>query len=196
MAARPHTRAELIERARADDTVRARLASGGALFGGYHPEMRALHEMNADWLLARLRESYWPDAADSAETAAFWIVVQHAISRPALMRLVHELSAGLTDPVTRLRRAMLTDRIAVLEGRLQVYGTQIDWAEDGELQPLPIGNPAGVDARRAGVGLGPLEHELVRLRARSASEGERPPGNWLSYDAERTLFAIEAGWRD
>lgn len=196
MAALPQTADELIERARADETVRARLASSGVLFGGYHPEMRALHEMNADWLLARLRENYWPDPGNAAETAAFWIVVQHAISRPALMRLTHELSEGLTDPVTRLRRAMLTDRIAVLEGRLQVYGTQIDWTEDGALEPRLIGNPAGVDARRAEVGLGPLQHELIRLRARSASEGERPPGNWLAYDAERTLFAIEAGWRD
>lgn len=195
MAALPQTADELIERARADDTVRARLASSGALFGRYHPEMRALHEINADWLLARLHEGYWPDAARADETTAFWIIVQHAISRPALMRSVHELSEALADPVSRLRRAMLTDRIAVLEGRLQIYGTQIDWTADGELQPMPIGNPADVDVRRAAVGLGPLEHELVRLRARSAAEGERPPANWQAYDAERTFFAIDAGWR-
>ncbi|MFT3810719.1 MAG: hypothetical protein QM698_12440 [Micropepsaceae bacterium] len=112
------------------------------------------------------------------------------------MRRVHELSEGLTDPVSRLRRAMLTDRIAVMEGRLQIYGTQIDWTADGVLEPLPVGNPAGVDGRRAEAGLGSLVHELVRLRARSAAEGERPPADWRVYDAERTLFAIEAGWRE
>jgi hypothetical protein len=198
LPASPRIDEELLKRARTDETVRARLASKGRLFGGYHPEMRAVHEANADWLMERLGEGYWPLADETAPLAvgAFWTIVQHAISRPALMRRVRDLSAPFEDAVTKLRRALLTDRIAVSEGRLQTYGTQIDWDEQGQLSPSPIGDPAGVDARRAAVGLLPLQNELIRQRALAASEGHRRPQNHAAYVAERTLFAVESGWRD
>lgn len=32
--------------------------------------------------------------------------------------------------------AYLTDRIAVFEGNPQLYGTQFDWDENGELNPI------------------------------------------------------------
>lgn len=194
----PHIENELISRARTDETVRARLASAGALHGGYHPDMRAVHEANADWLMRRLDEGFWPDAEETspAAVAAFWTLVQHAISRPRLMRRVRDLTPPGGDPATAIRRALLIDRIAVFEGRLQTYGTQTDWNADGVLAPFPIGDPASVDDRRASVGLGPLAHELIRLNARTASEGGRPPRNYALYVAERTQFAVEAGWRD
>ncbi len=198
MPAGPRIDDELIQRARTDETVRARLISAGTLHGGYHPEMRAVHEANADWLMAQLDAGFWPTPADSAPQAiaAFWTIAQHAISRPKLMRRVADLASAIDDSVTRFRRAFLTDRIAVSEGRLQRFGTQIDWTEEGILAPLPIGDPAGVDVRRAEVGLMPLQAELIRINAAAASRGEKPPRNLGQYFAERTLFAVEAGWRD
>jgi len=198
MPASPRIDDELIERARTDETVRARLASKGTLSGGYHPEMRTVHEANADWLTAELDTGFWPTAADTAPRAiaAFWTIVQHAISRPKLMRRVADLASAVGDPVTRFRRALLTDRIAVSEGRLQTFGTQVDWTPDGVLAPMPIGDASGVDARRADVGLMPLEPELVRMNGAAAAKGQKPPANFGAYIAERTLFAVEAGWRD
>lgn len=198
MAATPEIETELTMRARADNTARARIVSKGALHGSYHPEMRAVHEANADWLSAQMDEGFWPTPGEFSPQAigAFWTIVQHAISRPALMRRVAELSAAIDDPATRLRRAMLTDRIEVNEGRLQTYGTAIGWTADGRLEPMPIGDAAGVDARRASVGLLPLGPELVRINGAARANGESPPRDFARYIAERTRFAIETGWRD
>jgi hypothetical protein len=50
-------------------------------------------------------------------------------------------------------------------GRPQVYGSQVVEADDGELAPWPIENPAGVDDRRARVGLVPLAEHTAMIRA-------------------------------
>lgn len=52
--------------------------------------------------------------------------------------------------------AYLTDRVAMNEGRPQIYGTQISDVKDGEGVPWPIADPQQLDARRASVGLPPF----------------------------------------
>lgn len=92
--------------------------------------------------------------------------------------------------------AFLEDRIAVLEGRPQRFGTQFDWDARGELSPQPIDDPAGVDARRATVGLEPLAVRTAELRARAAAEGDRAPADPAARAAEAKAWARRAGWRD
>jgi hypothetical protein len=198
MASSAAIAAELIRRAGDDERLRTELARKGKLFRDYNPQMRALHEANADWLNAQLDAGYWPAPAEASPSAigAFWLIVQHAISRPALMRRVADLATPPADPPTRLRLALLTDRIAVFEGRLQTYGTQLHWDAAGNLSPHPIGDPAGVDERRLAAGLLPLADELVRQRVRAASDGDTPPRIYAAYIKAREAFAVEAGWRD
>lgn len=57
--------------------------------------------------------------------------------------------------------ALLTDRVAVTRGQPQVYGTQADM-RDGRLVLNPIADSAGVDARRAQMGMMPLG-DYIRL---------------------------------
>jgi hypothetical protein len=53
--------------------------------------------------------------------------------------------------------AYLEDRIALLEGRKQRYGTQwIRDSVDGEFRPSPLVDPERVNELRAQVGLGPM----------------------------------------
>jgi len=193
----PGIEAELIARARKDDATRAALARKGTLFRDYNPDMRAVHEANADWLAARLDEGFWPapGTVNPEAIGAFWLIVQHAISRPALMRRVRELADPPQDAPTKLRLALLTDRIAVFEGRLQTYGTQLHWDAAGNLSPHPIGDAANVDARRREAGLLPLADELVRQRVRAAADGDTPPRKYADYIKARDAFAIAAGWR-
>lgn len=189
--------ADLIARARHDEATRAALARKGTLFRDYNPDMRAVHEANADWLMARLDEGFWPAPGTVSPEAigGFWLIVQHAISRPALMRRVRDLADPPPDAPTRLRLALLTDRIAVFEGRLQTYGTQLHWDEAGNLSPHPIGDAAHVDKRRQEAGLMPLADELVRQRVRAASDGDKPPRKYADYIKARDAFAVAAGWR-
>jgi hypothetical protein len=77
---------------------------------------------------------------------------------------------------------MLTDRIRVLEGRAQLYGTQFDWDQNGVMSPLPIEDEPGVDQRRAQLGLEPLAQAIShrRLNAQGAASVHRPvePSIW------------------
>ncbi len=185
-------RAELLAMAREDFGLRQRLATDGTLFAGYHPQMRALHEANADRLAAIIAQHGWPgpDFVGEEASGAAWLVVQHAISRPALMRQVRDLTRG-SPAIAAAHWAMLDDRIAVFEGRDQLYGTQFDWDAAGEMNPLPLADPAGVDTRRAAKGLPPLAKAAARHRAQAGAQ----PTDLARNRAAGEAFAREVGWR-
>ncbi len=149
-------RRELLAMAEEDRRVRAALAADGSLFEGYHPRMRATHDGHAARLALIFDRHGWPGwsrvGADGAEAA--WLIVQHAIAQPALQRraLSALLDAAERGEVPPWQPAMLEDRIRVFDGRLQRYGTQLDWNAEGTLAPLPIEDPAGVDRRRRSAG--------------------------------------------
>jgi len=178
--------------AKADLATRTRLARTGALSAGYHPAMRAVHEANADRLAAIIAAHGWPapDRVGDDGSQAAWLVAQHAISRPALMRQVRDMTRG-SPHISPAHWAMLDDRIAVFEGRAQTCGTQFDWDAGGVTNPLPIADPAGVDARRTAVGLPPLAETTARHRA----EAEAPPVDLARHREGGEAFAREVGWR-
>jgi hypothetical protein len=190
-------RTRLLAMRERDLATRARLAETGALFEGYNPEMREVHEANADALAQIIAERGWPGASlvgqEGAEAA--WLIVQHAISRPEFCRrclsLLREAAAQGEAPAWQA--AYLEDRIRVLEGRPQLYGTSFDWDEEGLMSPLPIENPEQVDDRRRSVGLGPLSEATAKHRRSSLPEPK--PGDLARRRAEKEAWAAEAGWR-
>lgn len=162
--------------------------------------MREVHDANAARLRAILAQRGWPGepqvGADGAKAA--WLIAQHAIAQPAFQRaalvaLREAVERGHAPP---LQVALLDDRIRVSEGRPQRYGTQVDWDSDGELSPLPIEDPDGVDGRRRAVGLAPLHQELARLRRAAAEESERPPADWAARQREKETWLRTVGWRE
>lgn len=57
--------------------------------------------------------------------------------------------------------ALLEDRIALKQGKEQLYGSQVSWnLASGEYYVLPLADPDNVDKRRAMVGLQPLADYL------------------------------------
>lgn len=196
----PDFPAPLIAAARRDMETRARLAAGGALFQGYHPEMEAVHLENAA-LLERAIDALggWPVRSkygDEAAGAAF-LIAQHAISCPALQRraLALLLDAVAPGDASVLDTAYLCDRIAVFEGRPQLFGTQFDWDERGLLSPALCAEPQALDERRASVGLPPMAETVAHMRANAAAEGERAPPDLAQRRAEFEAWARRVGWR-
>src|SRR5688572_6267759 len=80
-------RQELLAMRAEDDATRARLLADGGLFVDYAPEMRAVHDKNADRLAAIVREHGWPRRSevgvDGGEAA--WLIAMHALGRKDLM---------------------------------------------------------------------------------------------------------------
>jgi hypothetical protein len=185
--------------AKTDLQVRSELAADGSLFEGYHPRMRAVHDANAARLSAIFESRGWPGERQVGKQAAeaAWLLVQHAIAQPTFQRHALALiqAAVARGDAPPLQAAMLGDRIRTLEGRHQLYGTQFDWDASGQLSPLPIEDPAGVDARRQEIGLGPLADAVQDQRAAAKREGERPPENWSARQAELETWCREVGWR-
>jgi hypothetical protein len=190
-------RAELLALVGRDDATRARLAAAGTLWDGYHPEMEAVHRANA----ARLGEIVaalggWPGrsavGADGAEAA--WRILQHAIGEPALVRALLPLveAAAAAGEAAPAHVAHLVDRVRVLEGRPQRYGTQIDWDPEGALCMVPmvgVEDPEHVDTRRAAVGLPPL------VWRRPPPPGEPPPADRAARARAMEDWARRVGWR-
>jgi len=184
---------ELCELARRDEELCAELAADGSLFDGYHPRMEAVHRQNAARLAAIVDEIGWPSVplvgAEASEAA--WLIAQHAIGEPALLRRVLGLlrDAAARDAVPPWQTAMLEDRIRMYEGRPQLYGTQLVADLEGWLRPHPIEEPDGVDERRKRLGLGPLPSEPRRAE-RILSPAEREV-----YEREYQAWLKRAGWR-
>jgi hypothetical protein len=191
--------AELIAMRDEDFRVRDELARDGSLFHGYHPRMEEVHRRNAARLKQIIAEHGWPGRSLVGEDAAraAWFVVQHSIGDPEFQRSSLELlkQAHARGEMSAIGPAKLEDRIRMFEGRGQLYGTQWDWNESGELAPCEIDDPEHVDERRASVGLDPLAEDIRRQREQYARDPEPPPQDWKQRRREFEEWAKWVGWR-
>jgi hypothetical protein len=190
---------ELTAMAEEDQRVRAELAWDGHLFRGYHPRMAEVHSRNAERLREIIDQHGWPGrtlVGDRAGRAA-WLILQHAIAYPQLMRSGLELirDASERGEVSRAEVAVLEDRIRILEGRPQLYGTQYEWDDHGEMSPLPVEDSKGVDERRLAIGLPRLRESTTRVREGAKAAGELPPGDLPQRRQESETWARMVGWR-
>ena len=99
----------------------------------------------------------WDHIGYDANRALF-LVIQHADIKtqekylPMLREAVKEGSAAPRD------LALLEDRVALRQGKKQIYGSQIGRDQKtGEYYLSPLEDPDNVDERRAKVGLGPIQ---------------------------------------
>jgi hypothetical protein len=184
---------ELIAMAERDRQAAQELAASGALYEGYHPRMIAIHESNASRLQAIMAEVGWPTQRLVGERAAraAWLIAQHAISRPAFQRscLKHFAEAAREHTVPLWQPAMLEDRIRVFEGRLQLYGSQLEPDAHGNLRPHAIEDPERVEERRRAVGLEPLADILARAKPQPV------PADPERFERDYQKWLIDVGWR-
>jgi hypothetical protein len=190
---------ELRAMAEEDQRVRAELARDGHLFRGYHPRLAEVNSRNAQRLQEIIELQGWPGRSlvgDRAARAA-WLVLQHSIAYPGLMRSGLQLigEAAARGEVSKAQVAILEDRIRVLEGRPQLYGTQYDWDDRGEMSPLPIEDGQRVDERRLALGLPRLAENTKRVREGARAAGEQAPAGLGQRRQEAETWARMVGWR-
>lgn len=178
---------------------RHELAAEGSLFLGYNEKLKEIHNENARQLAEIVDEGGWPDIVRAGEegAAAAFMVVQQAIGLPRFMTACLEMmeEAAAAGRIPKWQVALLTDRICMLEGRPQVYGTQFDWDASGQLNPLPIADPEGVDQRRREADLIPMQDAIAHERGESAARGDVPPHNWAARQADFDAWCKAIGWR-
>jgi hypothetical protein len=165
-------RTELVERAGRDQAARRSVRTDFAMI-----EWEAVVAVDRD-NTERLREVIgrhgWPGrqlAGDDGAHAA-WLLAQHAPPE-----LQEEWLPLLEDAVTRgdaspADLAYLRDRVLVHRGEPQLYGTQY-LVRDGVLELWTVRDPAGLDERRAALGLTPEAENRARLLAARKPSGGR-----------------------
>lgn len=181
-----------------DDEARARLVAAGVLYQGYNQEMERVHIQNAEQLETIINRYGWPGRALVGEegAGAAFLIVHHAISRPALQRQCLELirASVRSGDVEPRHEALLVDRIRFNERRPQIYGTIFDWDENGEMSPWPIEYPDRVDARRAKVGLMSLADQTRKVGESCRLEGAAAPADYFVRQREIEDWCRAVGW--
>jgi YVTN family beta-propeller protein len=148
--------AELAKRVAVDQAVRKDPSR--------HGEMGKVDADNTAWLRKTVTVHGWIDAGRfgrKAANAAF-LLVQHsgdlALMKAALPLIEMDVRAGSLDGQSY---ALLYDRLQLMQGGKQRYGTQIVKDEEkGGWVVLRLEDPDRVDERRKSIGLGPLKDYL------------------------------------
>jgi len=98
-----------------------------------------------------------PDKVGETANQALFLVIQHS-DLPTQQKYLPMMREAVKNKNAKSRElALLEDRVALGEGRRQIYGSQIGWdKETNKDYVLPLEDPDNVDKRRAAVGLGPL----------------------------------------
>ena len=192
-------REELLAMRDADLRLRSRLIASGTLFGAYNEEMASLHRKHATRLREILAAHGWPGHSLVGEDGcnAAWLLLQHAILDPPLMKSAQPLleKAIQRGDVPPALLAYLVDRVQTLQGLPQVYGTQHDWDDFGNMSPLPIENAQSVEQRRAALGMETLESQTARLRKQATLDGDNGPADLEAYRRGANEWAMSIGWR-
>lgn len=154
-----------------DQRVRMRFESTQEKYGTNSKEFRDLitamnrHDSINVLRVTRILDTHsWPhrqEVGDEGANAVF-MVIQHAdiaIQEKYLPMVRDAVKAG---DVRASSFALLEDRIAVRNGKKQLYGTQLGMKQDGTYYLDELEDPDNVDKRRASVGLGPLADYLLQ----------------------------------
>ncbi len=182
----------------ADLALREKLIQSGQLSNGYNEEMKELHNRNAKILSDIIDTIGYPtiDKVGKEANEAAWLVIQHSIGQPEFMKkcaklLEKAVSENKADPKSL---AYLNDRIAVFEGKEQLYGTQFDWDENGNLSPNLFDDLNKVNERRKSIGLNTLEKQTEIMRRQVINENQSPPKDFEKRKQEIEQWKKDVGW--
>ncbi len=166
----PELREELLKRMAADVQIRTETTQkykGVPVPPAVQEEMRKIDAENTAWIKPLMKQHGWLGnslvGVDGA-TATF-LLVQHTPDAEFRKSSLELLQKAFKEGEARGDQlALLTDRVLMLEGKPQRYGTQTRITKDGKFEVPPIEDEANVDKRRAEVGLGPLAEYIERMR--------------------------------
>jgi hypothetical protein len=189
---------KIIDLKNADLALRDRLIKGGKLSEGYNEEMKDLHIWNAKKLNDIIDKIGYPtiDKVGNEANEAAWLIIQHSIAQPALMKKCAKLlkSAVNENKTSPKYLAYLTDRIAVFEGKPQLFATQFDWDKDGNLSPNLFEHLSKVNERRKSIGLNSLEEQTAMIREQAKNENQSPPKDFEKRKREIEEWKKNVGW--
>jgi hypothetical protein len=156
-----------------DLSRRAKLDQGVRKVPGKAEEMAKVDSDNAEFLIKLIQQVGWIDAERFGAPASnnAFLLVQHSMHLPlmlaALPLIEKDVKAKRLDAQTY---ALLYDRLQVMLGEKQRYGTQIAPNEKGGLVVLPLQDRQQVERLRKEIGLFPLTDYLRFFEQQNAGK--------------------------
>lgn len=143
--------AEIIEMAEKDQEMRRRGVETGERDEG-------LDRSNTERMKAIIEQVGWPTISKAGAAASHkaWLLVQHSPDVEFQKRCLKMMKQEQDGEVNKKDIAYLEDRILILEGKPQIYGTQFK-KEGNEYIVYPIENPERIDELRKELGMESLE---------------------------------------
>lgn len=145
--------------------ARARFGANKEQLDYFFSLMQMEDSLVLEELLPILEENGWPGISEVGNrgNAAVYLIIQHA-PLDVQKRYLPALRASVKEGESLARHlAYLEDRVRVQTGEKQLYGSQLTLNPDtGKNEFYPIEHPKEVNARRAAIGLGPLEDYAKR----------------------------------
>lgn len=150
---------EILQMAEADQAMRLRAIEDTAAWDN------SVDQTNQERLMEIVHESGWPTIPKVGAKAshAAWLLVQHAPALEFMERCLDLMEALPVGEVRPADIAYLKDRVLMLNGRNQIYGTQFQ-GSGKEMHVWPIDDVNHVDQRRADAGLSSFAENEARLR--------------------------------
>jgi hypothetical protein len=190
---------KIIDLKNVDLALRDKLIQNGQQSEGYNKEMKELHNRNAVTLNEIIDTIGYPtiDKVGKEANEATWLIIQHSIGQPEFMKKCLKLLgvAVSENKANPKNLAFLTDRIAVFESKPQLYGTQFDWDENGNLSPNLFDDITKVNERRKSIGLNSLEVQIEIIRQQAQSENQLPPTDFEGRKQEMEEWKKIVGWK-
>lgn len=162
--------AELLEMAEADQRMRVRFLADRNAWDV------TVDQVNTARLKEIVAEIGWPTVSmvGAEASSAAWLLAQHAPDDLEFMQRCLELMRQAAPGEVKLSNiALLDDRVRIIQGRPQRYGTQFRDLGNG-WEPFPIEDPERVDERRAAMGLDTVAEDVARVRKRYSEAAGAP----------------------
>jgi len=156
-----------------DQRYRNQMEETIARFGSDSKESKALFKnmkttdsLNLIQVEAIINKHGWlgSDKIGSQANTTLFMVIQHA-ELPAQIKYLPMMREAVKKGNARASSlALLEDRVALKQGKKQIYGSQISWnMKTNESFVAPLEDPDNVDLRRAEVGLPSLQAYLAEM---------------------------------
>ncbi len=101
-----------------------------------------------------------PDTLGERGSRTLFLVIQHSNQQTQEQYLPLMRAAAEKGNADKSALALLEDRVALAQGKRQLYGSQIGRGKDGKYYVMPLHNPDSVDIRRRSMALGRLSYYL------------------------------------
>lgn len=159
----PSVKNELIARAQKEQDLR-QLWEKDLQNERIREEVRITDDQNTAFLKRVVSKYGWPKVSEVGKKAAesAWLMLQHS-PEIKFMEKCLKLMEAMPNEVEPPNLARTIDRVRILKGKFQYYGTHFQQIDNSKYEAMPIEDREHVEERRKIMKLPPIEEKLKEL---------------------------------